>query len=315
MARTEISSGVWLPAADHFGNLLQTNDIKYAIFGAGALAVQNVMVRQTIDIDFVVNDYKKAIELLKIQLELSSSDLQKERDGIQVADFHFKSGIAVQIWDDNLYSLPMTDDSWSHIQSKRIPGYNSIWCICMEDLIVSKIGRYTQQKSDSEYEADKNANDIVATIQTLSKFDLKYIIQRLMEGARRETVSKFSKTHNLDWFFIKEIEIYRKIANESDYNNVGKFIATVLVNLKSIPTEYGLLHSLRKNKSISKFKFNFMLDEKSFSVLLKRWESILKVNDDKVSITSKDIQKYLDSLPKEVISEYAKKLIFSGKNS
>ena len=100
--RTEIDTKIWVPEASRFGNLLEFNGIKYAIFGAGALAVQNVTIRPTIDIDFVVDDYDKAISLLKEQPELSSKDLEKERDGIPVADFYFKSGITVQIWDNNM---------------------------------------------------------------------------------------------------------------------------------------------------------------------------------------------------------------------
>ena len=313
MSRVEISSATWLPAANHFGNLLESDVITYAIFGAGALAVQNVIVRPTIDIDFVVKDYDKAVNLLKTQPNLSSTNLQQEKDGIQVADFYFESGVTIQIWDDNLYSLPMTDDSWSRNVLKQIPGYDSIWSISMEDLIVSKVGRYTQQKPDSEYEATKNVNDIVATIQTLDKPDFKYVIQRLMEGARRETSSKFSKTHRLDWYFVKEVEIYRKMAEKLDQKKIGKFIGTVLTKSKSTPIEYWLLHSLRKVSSVRKFQSSFMLDKDSLLVLLDRWKPILNVDGDKVSLSSKNIQNYVNSLPTETLSEYAKRLIFSGK--
>ena len=43
--RTEIDPKIWIPEASRFGNILESNGIKYAIFGAGALAIQNVMVR------------------------------------------------------------------------------------------------------------------------------------------------------------------------------------------------------------------------------------------------------------------------------
>ena len=45
----EINEEVWMPEASRFGNILGDNGIKYAIFGAGALAVQDVMIRPTID--------------------------------------------------------------------------------------------------------------------------------------------------------------------------------------------------------------------------------------------------------------------------
>jgi len=310
--RTEIDTKIWVPEASRFGNLLESNGIKYAIFGAGALAVQNVTIRPTIDIDFVVDDYNKAISLLKEQPELSSKNLEKERDGIPVADFYFKSGITVQIWDNNMYSLPMTDDSWARIVSKPVGGYDSIWSISMEDLIVSKVGRYTQQIRD-EYEANKNVRDIVATMQALAKPDFKYVIQRLAEGARRETLGKFSKIHNLNGYFVKEVEIYRKMAESFDSEKIGKFTASVLVQSKSASMEYWMLHRLRKGKSLKQFKLDFMLDEKNYSILLDRWKSILEINGDKVTISSKQIQEYVKSLKPETLSEYAKKLIFSGK--
>ena len=310
--RTEIDTKIWMPEASYFGNLLESNGIKYAIFGAGALAVQNVMIRPTIDIDFVVDDYDKAISLLKEQPELSSKNLENERDGITVADFNFKSGITVQIWDNNMYSLPMTDDSWARIMSKPVGGYGSIWSISMEDLIVSKVGRHTQQIKD-EYEANKNARDIVATIQALTKPDFKYVIHRLSEGARRETLGKFSNIHDLNWYFVKEIEIYQKIAESLDSEKIGKFIASILVQSKSASIEYGMLHNIRKGKSLKQFKSDFMLDEKNYSILLSRWKSILTINDDNVTVSSKQIQEYVKSLKPETRSEYAKNLIFSGK--
>lgn len=83
IGRTEIDTKIWIPEASHFGNILASNDIRYSIFGAGALAVQNIIVRPTIDIDFVVEDYDKAISIIKEQSNIKSSNLQKERDGIQ----------------------------------------------------------------------------------------------------------------------------------------------------------------------------------------------------------------------------------------
>ena len=77
--------------------------------------------------------------------------------------------------------------------------------------------------------------------------------------------------------------------------------------------EYWMLHRLRKGKSLKQFKLDFMLDEKNYSILLDRWKSILKINGDKVTISSKQIQEYVKSLKPETLSEYAKKLIFSGK--
>lgn len=101
LPKTEVRPDIWLPSAHHFGSL-QSGKTRHAIFGAGALAIHNVMVRPTIDIDFVVDDYDGAINLLKAQPEIIFSNLQKDKDGIQVADFYFKSGITVQIWNNNL---------------------------------------------------------------------------------------------------------------------------------------------------------------------------------------------------------------------
>jgi len=313
MPHAEIPSSIWLPSASHYGNLLESNGNTYAIFGAGALAVHSVMIRPTIDIDFVVDDYDKAIELLGQQSGLSSSSLKKERDGIQVADFYFENQITVQIWDNNLYSLPMTNDSWSRLVSKPIPGYDSIWCISIEDLIISKVGRHFQQKIDSQYEADKNAKDIIATIQTISKPDFSYILKRLTEGARREG-STNSSVHPLDWYFVREVKVYRNIARNFDYEKIEKFISKVLLESKLISAEYYLLHSLRKVKDVNQFKSNFMLNEQSFSKLIERWSSFLQIQNDVADISAGDIQNYLKSLPNEEISDYANNLIFSGKS-
>lgn len=238
----EINEEIWMPEASRFGNILGNNGIKYAIFGAGALAVQGVMIRPTIDIDFVVDEYKKTIAVMHEQPELDYTYLKEERDGIPVADFYFKNGTNIQIWNNNMYSLPMTDESWKRIVFKSIGGFNSIWSISMEDLIVSKVGRPTQQVKD-KHEANKNATDIVATMQALTKPDFKYVIKRLSEGARRETLAKFSAIHDLNEYFIKEVEIYRKIAESYDNEKIGKFIASVLVQSKSASIEYGMLHS------------------------------------------------------------------------
>jgi hypothetical protein len=311
--REEVNPTIWLPSANNFGRLLDSNGIQYAIFGAGSLAVHNVMVRPTIDIDYVVSNYKKTVNLLKTQPGISSTNLKKEKDGILVADFYFKSGVAVQIWDNNLYSLPMTGDAWSHVVSRQIPGYGMINTISMEDLIVSKVGRYTQQISSSKYEAEKNAKDIVASMHTITKPDFKYVIQRLREGARREKL-KYAKIHSLDWFFVREAQIYEKMASAFGDDKIGVFVNTVLVDLKSISTEYYLLHNLRRIGSISKFQSDFMLNERSLSILLKRWK-FLKTSGDKVILSPKDVQNYLQTLEPETPSEYAKKLVFSGKNS
>jgi len=315
VARVEVQPKIWLPEAYHFGNLMGSRGINYAIFGAGALAVHNVMLRPTVDIDFVVDNYKQAIDLINEQPGIASKNLQKEKDGIQVADFNFKSGVTVQIWDNNLYSVPMTDDSWSSVTLKLVPGFDSIKTISMEDLIVSKVGRYTQQRTDSQYEADKNVTDIVSTIQALAKPDFKYVIQRLKEGARRESSSNSSKIHPLIWYFVREVPVYSKAAKGLNQDKIGTFIATVLVNSKSPLIEYELLHTLRKSSSIKTLQSSFMLDNKSLRLLTKRWEKILKISGDEAALTSKDIQEYVNSLVPESTSEYAKKLIFSGKKS
>jgi len=312
--RTEIDTKIWILEASRFAGILESGGIKYAILGAGALAVQNVMIRPTIDIDFVVEDYDGAVSVMRGQPNLKSSNLVKERDGIQVADFYFQSGITIQIWNNNMYSLPMTEDSWRRIVFKSVAGYRSIWSISMEDLIVSKVGRYTQQRTASEYEANKNARDIVATMQSLTKPDFKYVIQRLAEGARRETLGKFSPIHNLNGYFAKEVEIYRVLAESFDSAKIGKFVSSVLAQSKSLNMEYTMLHSIRKGKSLKKFKSDFMLDERNYSMLLSRWDSFLGIDGDKVKVTSKQIQDYTQSLKPEPDSDYAKKLIFSGKS-
>ncbi len=248
------------------------------------------------------------------QPNLKSSNLEKERDGIQAADFYFKSGITIQIWDNNMYSLPMTEDSWRRIVFKSVAGY-LIWSISMEDLIVSKVGRYTQQIIEGKYEANKNVLDIITTIQSLARPDFKYIIQRLAEGARRETLGKFAQIHNLNGYFAKEVGIYQRLSESLDSTKIGKFVSSVLVQSRSPNMEYTMLHSIRKGKSLKKFKLDFMLDEKNYFILLARWDSFLKIDGDRVKVTAKQIQDYIKSLKPEQVSDYAKKLIFSGRGT
>jgi hypothetical protein len=311
--RSGAPAQIWLPEAYRFGRLLGSSDIRYAIFGAGALAVHNVLIRPTIDIDFVVNDYNRAIALLDGQPGVIDRNLARDKDGIPVADFHFQTGISVQIWDNNLYSLPMTDESWFRIRGRPVPGYDLIMAVSMEDLVVSKVGRFTQQRVDSQYEADKNIRDVVSAMAAPYRPDIKYVIRRLKEGARRER-STISPIHSLDWYFVREVAACRKVATRLDISDrIQSFVSGVLSRTKTRSIEYWLLHILRKNGSIQAFQTEFMLDHEALSALLKRWRFILKLDGDKVSISSKTIQGYLETLEPDVSSEYAKRLAYSGK--
>lgn len=317
--RIDVQPSVWLPEAFRFGSLLQANGIRYAIFGAGALATNNIMVRPTIDVDFVVDDYPKAVGLLNVQTGIDRKQLEEDKDGIQVADFHFTSGVTVQIWDNNLYSLPMTDESWSHIMMRNVPGYGPVHSISIEDLIVSKVGRYTQQKSASQYEADKNIRDIVSAISVLKKPDINYAVSRLKEGARRELPSPASRIHPLTWYFVREAQVYGKAAEGLEEEKIGrvrKFIASILTTSKSRTIEYWLLTCLRKNYGggdIKKFQQSFYLDDRSLEVLLKRWGQFLHIGGGKLTLTARDVESYLERLPVEKPSDYAKQLAYSGK--
>jgi hypothetical protein len=272
------------------------------------------MVRPTIDVDFVVNNYDKAIELLEQQPGIAQKNLAKDKDGIPAADFHFQTGLMVQIWDNNMYSLPMTGKSWSRVSARPVPGYELIMSVSMEDLIVSKVGRYTQQKSEIQYEAEKNAKDIVMTMASLVRPDIKYVIQRLKEGARREVASNASPIHSLDWHFVREVEVYGKIAEVAGLKQkIQTLIFSILLQAKTRSVEFWLLNNLRRIGSIRAFQTEFMLDEKSNSTLPKRWKAAMTVNGDNASISAKTIQDYVAALKPEPQTEYAKKLAFSGK--
>jgi hypothetical protein len=303
----------WLPEAYRFGEILGTNKIKYAIFGAGSLAAHQIITRPTIDIDFVVDDYPKAIKLIEDQPNLSSKNLKKDNDGIPVADFHFNSGVSVQIWNRNLYSLPMNSLSWQKASIRTIPGYGNLWTISVEDIIVSKVGRYSQQRYQNKNEANKNILDILLTIIALKRPDYRYIIERLKEGARKESSSS-SALHSLDWFFIREIEPYNEKIGKIDYEKVSQFVSKIVMSIRSREVEYYLLNSLRKLKNIKKFQQRFMLNDKSLITLLQRWKFI-EINNNQATLTSKEIQIYLDTLPKNNISDYYKQILYSGKVS
>lgn len=301
----------WLPEACRFGDILGSKKIKYAIFGAGSLAAHQIITRPTIDIDFVVEDFPRAVNLIGDQPHLTSKNLQKDKDGISVADFNFNSAVSVQIWDRNLYSLPMNTHSWSKISVRTIPGYGDLWSISAEDIIVSKVGRYSQQKIQNEKEANKNILDILSTITVLQRPDYKYIIQRLKEGARRES-STTSPLHPLDWFFVREIEVYKEKIKGFDFEKVSRFVSNIVILIKSREFEYYLLNSLRKVKSLKKFQQKFMLNDTSLTSLLQRWKFI-EIKNDEATLTSKDIQTQVDTLPTNTASDYYKQLLYSGK--
>lgn len=309
---------VWLPEANRFSSVLQSNKITYAIFGAGALAVHNIIVRPTVDIDFVVkeNAYDKAVSTIKDSSGLKSVNLKKDTDGIPVGDFHFESGVSVQIWNDNLYSLPMSEKAWSRVVTKNVPSGTLIRTISMEDLMVSKVGRFTQQLQDNKYEAEKNARDIVITMKVLRRPDYKYIVERLKEGARRETSAQNSPIHPLAWFFVREIKTYHDISKDANFDleHMCKIISGIVAHLKTQSADYYLLHNLRTIGKIGEFKNFFMLDDKAVNLLLKRWKSVVKVNGNSVQVTARDIQQYIESLPTEQ-PEYGRKLAFGGKYS
>lgn len=301
----------WLPEACRFGDILGSNKIKYAIFGAGSLAAYQIITRPTIDIDFVVEDFQRAITLIGDQPYLTSKNLQEDKDGIPVADFHFNSGVSIQIWDRNLYSLPMNTLSWSRTSLRSILGYGNLWSISPEDIIVSKTGRFIQQKNQDEKEANNNILDILSTITILKRPDYRYIVQRLKEGARRES-STSSNLHSLDWFFAREIEVYQDKIRGFDVERVSRFVSNLVTIIKSREFEYYLLNYLRKVKSIRKFQLKFMINDDSLSSILQRWKFI-RINNDKVTITSMDINGYLKILPTNMVSEYYKRLLYSGK--
>lgn len=315
--RVEVQPSVWLPEASRFGKLLQANGIRYAIFGAGALATSEIMVRPTIDVDFVVDDYTKAVALLNTQIGMDRKNLKEDKDGIQVADFHFTSGVTIQIWKNNLYSLPMTDESWSRVTIRNVPGYGAVYGISIEDLIISKVGRYTQQKSESQYEADKNVKDIVTAMSVVKRPDINYAISRLKEGARRESSSAASKIHPLTWYFVREVQVYGKAVKdleEEKIRRVCKFISSIIVNSKSRTIEYWLLTCLRKDGGdIKKLQQSFYLDDSSLETLLERWKQFFHIGGHKVTLSAKDIESYLKRLLPEELSDYAKHLAYSGK--
>jgi hypothetical protein len=183
----------------------------------------------------------------------------------------------------------------------------------MEDLVISKVGRHTQQ-SNNQYDAEKNVKDIASTIAALVRPDTKYAIERLKEGARRETSSNSSPIHPLHWYFVREVQVYRKVAeNLGLRERIQPFVSEILSHVKSRSVDHWLLHSLRKSGSIKAFQADFMLDNRSLPSLLKRWGSALQVNGDKASTSSRAIQEYVETLAPETLSEYAKRIVYSGK--
>lgn len=308
--KQENKPSVWIPTAIKITNMLEENKIQYAIFGAAALAAHDIIIRPTIDIDIVVdeNDYENSCQIMKEKPGLIKSNTEKDKDRIQVADFYYNDGTCVQIWKNNLYSLNMDNDSWSRILSRYISGYDDpIKTICIEDLIVSKIGRYYQQQKSNGYEANKNINDILFSIKSLKSPDYPYIIKRLKEGARRETTRGNSRVHSLDWYFIREMEIYKKRSPRSR-KEIENFVSKVIVDADSDLIEYYLLKEFKRIHSWKDFQEFFMLNIKAIERLKTRWKTILSdKNGDEINPTQ--FSYYIKKLRSGPKSAYAKKLI------
>lgn len=246
---------------------------------------------------------------------MSEFDITEDNDGIPVADFHFKDGIDVQIWKDNLYSLPMNKDSWARVVSKNIDN-NYLRVISIEDLIISKVGRYIQYKNaNNTREAEKNIIDIIAAISYNKKYrvlDYGYMAKRLKEGARREKPTQNSKIHCLDWFFIRESISYLEFAKRKkfDINYISSIISSIILYLNTQEVNKYLLQKLYEIKDINKFKDYFMFNDTVINKFLEIWKEIVKI-DDGISLVG-DVNEFIKKLPK-CDERYKRKLVYSGK--
>ncbi|ABK77513.1 hypothetical protein CENSYa_0881 [Cenarchaeum symbiosum A] len=297
---------VWIPAALHYGRLMESGGLRYAVFGSAAMAAHGALVRPTIDIDFVAEDYGGSVGLMKEQPGLCSSNLERDADNIQVADFHFTGGINVQIWDNNLYSLYMTDESWGRTVAGMLSDGEAISSVSIEDLIVSKAGRYVPYRFYDPKEVQKSVADVVAAMETAENPDLEYVVRRMMEGARRALPQ--GKIYPIDWFFVREAESCIQLARAQGYTRAKKFVFDVLSGLCTASSEYFLLYSLREEGSVSRFQKKFDMDDGFLQNVLGRWKDVVAIDGDVASASHASIRRYTQGLPGSKSSEYARGL-------
>jgi hypothetical protein len=287
---TKIDPATWIPKLNEARSVLERHNVSYALFGAPAVAAQNVQIRPTKDVDIVVKDNKTEVaQLLSGELKmLYAHKIKPDEDAELVIDLPSK--IFFEIWENKLYTVPMTQKAWKRVQPTTM-GY----AISREDLIASKVGRYLQ----SNLRKDTDLNDIVATLLSSKDLDYSYLTKRLIEGERREQIGT-GTTWNLSWFFIRELpEYYRALLNLSSEQKAREtltdFASNIISRLTTIEAEHQILKYCEKNSpTVSDLQKEFFLNSSTSKLLIKKWveAKVIELKGEKIEVNKEKMRKY-----------------------
>ncbi|MBI5225271.1 hypothetical protein HY989_05365 [Candidatus Micrarchaeota archaeon] len=286
----KIDPATWIPKLNEAKSVLEKHNVGYALFGAPAVAAHNVQIRPTKDVDIVVKDNKiEVAELLAGELKmLYAHKIKPDEDAELVIDLPSK--IFFEIWENKLYTVPMTEESWKSVRPTAM-GY----AISREDLIASKVGRYLQ----SNLQKDTDLNDIVATLLSSKDLDYSYLTRRLIGGERREKVGS-GTAWNLSWFFIRELpEYYRALLNLSNEQKAREtltdFTSNVISRLTTKEVEHQILAYCKKNSTtMNELQKMYFLNASVSKLLLKKWAEakVIELKDEKILVSKEKMHEY-----------------------
>lgn len=301
MSKPLVPVSVWRKSALDILSLLESNSIKCALFGAAGLGVQNIHWRSTYDIDIVVDDFDKASELLQKHADryelIAQHDL--EHPSLNCND-KLAVGVQLQIWNNELYAIKMTNESWKLVEQKYLDdGVYPV--ISLEDLLASKVGRFQTMQHSMSYIANQQAEDIARIIYVMyHKADYSYLAKRIKSGSRRQ--SGVGKQINLSWYLIQEIPEYRekliqKIALpevEAD-QIVNDFSSKLLIRVLTTEIDEFLLNSIPSLGKLSVLKRQYMLSDNVMNFYLGVWKenNLVKMNNDIPTLDKEKVNEYV----------------------
>ncbi len=294
----KIDSTVWIPKLNQGLAVLNENKIRYALFGAPAMAAHDILVRPTKDVDVVVEtDKNQASELLAKKTGwMHAHKIKPDEDAELVIDF--STQIFFEVWENKLYTVPMTEEAWKRVQPTAM-GY----AICKEDIVASKVGRFLQ----SGKRKDTDLNDIAATLLASKDLDYGYLANRLVEGERREKLET-GTVWNLTWYFIRELPNYfeelKKLAKgeQKARSTLTDFVSNILSRLTAKEAEHRILDYCRKKTSTQpELQHEFFINDATAKLLLRKWEDAgaVQLKEGKIHFNSKKAKEYESKMPGE----------------
>jgi hypothetical protein len=301
MSKPLVPVNTWRKSALYILSLLESSSIKCALFGAAGLGMHNIYWRSRYDIDIVVDHFDKASELLQKhadRYELIAQD-DPEHPSLNYND-KVVVGAQLQICNNELYAIKMTDESWKRIERAYLDdGVYPV--VSLEDLLTSKIGRFQTMQHSMSYIANQQAEDIARIIYVIhNKADYNYLAQRIRSGSRRQ--DRIGKQINLSWYIIQEIPEYRnkliqRIAlPESKADQIMySFSSNLLIRLLTTEIDEFLLNSIPSLGKLGVLKRKYMLSDDVMNFYLGIWKenNLVKVTNDIAIIDSDKINAYI----------------------